>query len=205
MKKKLATIAIIAAVASIAVGGTLAFYTAEDRAHNVITSGGIDIELDEKMLLEDGTLVDWPADEGVNDVTPGTAVSKIVRVQNIGASEAWVRVAVDIEIVDASKAPLSTELSDGMPVLTYQILDGWTDGGDGYFYYNTPLQPGAQTKPLFNEVVFDLLMGNEYQGAKAFVDVDAQAVQTANNGGVVTEAQGWPAPIAESDETDTNE
>ena len=35
-------------------------------------------------------------------------------------------------------------------------------------------------------------MGNEYQNATATVDVLAQAVQTANNGESVMEAQGWP-------------
>jgi len=192
MKKKLAIVAMCAAVASIAVGGSLAFYTAEDTAHNVITSGGVDIELVEKHQLPSGELVDFP--ERVYNVCPGAAVSKIVRVQNVGPSEAWVRVAVSAQVVDANGTELPLELPDGTPVLTWDVLDGWIDGGDGFYYYNVPLQNGAQTKPLFNEVAFDILVGNEYQGATATVTVDAGAVQTANNGSVVTEAQGWPVP-----------
>ena len=36
-------------------------------------------------------------------------------------------------------------------------------------------------------------MGNEYQGAVATVTVQAQAVQTANNGDTVQDAKGWPS------------
>ena len=43
-------------------------------------------------------------------------------------------------------------------------------------------------------MTFNTAMGNEYQNAAATVDVAAQAVQTANNGGSAAEAQGWPKP-----------
>ena len=45
---------------------------------------------------------------------------------------------------------------------------------------------------MFTKVTFNAAMGNEYQNATATVDVAAQAVQTANNGSTVTDAQGWP-------------
>ena len=41
-------------------------------------------------------------------------------------------------------------------------------------------------------MTFKADMGNEYQNATATVDVSAQAVQTANNGATVMDAQGWP-------------
>ena len=36
-------------------------------------------------------------------------------------------------------------------------------------------------------------MGNEYQNAKAMIDITAIAVQSANNGETVLEATGWPS------------
>ena len=194
MKRKVASIAIIAALTSLAVGGTLAYYTAEDVAHNVITSGSVGIELVEKHVLETGEVVDWPEEDGgVLGVCPGARVSKIVRVEGTGASDAWVRASVSTAIFDIETGEeLPVVLEDGTPALTYQVLDGWSQGSDGWYYYNAPLQPGAQTRPLFTEVVFDVAMGNEYQTARAVVTVEAEAVQRANNGSVVTEAQGWP-------------
>jgi len=47
---------------------------------------------------------------------------------------------------------------------------------------------------LFWEVVFSgVNMTNEYQNCTIEIDVDAQAVQTANNGSSVLEAAGWSA------------
>lgn len=190
MKKKIATIALVAAVAAIAVGGTLAFYTAEETAHNVITTGGIDIELVEKHVLPSGETVDFPGE--VFNVCPGVDVSKIVRVHNVGPSEAWVRASVTFQVFDVNKAPLPAQLDDGTPVLGYTVLDGWAQGADGRYYCNAPLQPGAQTLPLISAVTFDVRVGNEYQNATAVVEVKVDAVQTANNGGTVAQAQGWP-------------
>ena len=69
----------------------------------------------------------------------------------------------------------------------------WTEGEDGYWYYNKALESGETTAPLFDTVEFALKMGNEYQESTCVIDVTAQAVQTANNGSSALEAAGWPA------------
>ena len=48
MKRRLLLAAVITICLSMAAYGTLAFFTAEDTAHNVITSGGVDIDLLER-------------------------------------------------------------------------------------------------------------------------------------------------------------
>ena len=64
---------------------------------------------------------------------------------------------------------------------------------DGWWYYNTALQTGEITKPLFEKVVFSGPdMDNKYQLCTVVIDVTAQAVQQANNGTTVWEALGWP-------------
>ena len=55
MKKKITAIAIIAVMLAIAiVGGTLAFFTDEDEAHNTMTIGDVDLTLAETSTAEDG-------------------------------------------------------------------------------------------------------------------------------------------------------
>ncbi len=165
--------------------GTLAFYTAEERTHNVITTGDVDIELHE-WADEDET-VEFPED-GVSGVTPGTKVTKIVEVENTGNSPAWVRIILDVKALSSDG---TTALSADQFELDFDT-EHWTKGDDGYWYYNRALEPGETTEPLFTGVTFADSMGDDYQGSKITIGVAAQAVQTANNGDTVLEAAGWP-------------
>ena len=190
MKKKFLLASALAVLFAVATSGTLAYFTADEVAHNIITSGSVEIELVEKMQLPDGTLADFPQ-EGISGVMPGTVVSKIVSVTNTGLSEAWIRVKIEAKIVGADGKELSGKLSDGSPVMNFEISENWVEK-DGYYYYKNPVAPGKNTDELMKEVVFDLLMGNEYQNCTANLIVSAEAVQTANNGKSVFEAVGWP-------------
>lgn len=190
MKKKLLILSLIVACLAIIASGTLAYFTAEDTAHNVITSGGVDITLEEWAEDPDGgeTLIPF---ENVTGVMPGAEVSKIVTVKNTGASDAWIRVKADVSITLAEGVTGEVDLS--LLKIDYNT-EFWTlNEDDGYWYYNTYTKPGEVTEPLFTTVTFDVSMGNLYQNSSASVDVSAQAVQTANNGETVMEAQGWPA------------
>lgn len=190
MKKKILLAAAVVICLTIAVSGTLAYFTFEDTAHNVITSGGVSIEVVEKTKSTDGAeLEDFPK-EGITGVMPGTEVSKIVSVRNTGNSEAWVRVKVDATIT-----PAEAEGEEKLPsdVMTYTVSGDWTHGTDGYYYYNNKVPAGESTSILFDTVKFDPEMGNEYQNCRANIVISAQAVQTANNGTTVMDAQGWPA------------
>lgn len=211
MKKKLLAAAAIAAVASITVSGTLAYFNAKGQAHNVITTGGVGIEIVEK--IPDGDDPDTELDdfEDVSGVMPGADVDKIVSVKNIGESEAWIRVWVNVGISEAGdpltnptikNLPLTIETADGqkVDVITYQVDDTKWLYKEGYYYYLEPVPANAgkdsSTDILFDKVHFAKEMGNEYQNCTVFIDVSAEAVQTANNpipdGGDVTDIKGWP-------------
>lgn len=183
MKRKLLILSVLVICVATLAAGTLAYFTSEGTAHNVITTGGVDI-----------TLQEW-ADEGkktpfedLTGIMPGMTVTKIAEIKNTGASEAWVRVKVEKNIRLAGEGEVN-------PDLVELALDtaNWTEK-DGYYYYNKALKPGEVTAPVFSAVTFNASMGNEYQNATATVDVYAQAVQTANNGATALEAQGWPKP-----------
>ena len=182
MKRKLLILSVLAICVAMLAGGTLAFFTSEDKAHNVITTGGVEI-----------TLQEW-ADEAkttpfkdLTGVMPNTTVTKIAEIKNTGASDAWVRVKVEKNIKLQGDGTPNT----GLVELKLNTVD-WTEK-DGYYYYNKILKPGEITAPVFTSVSFAADMGDEYQDATATVDVFAQAVQTANNGTSALTASGWPA------------
>lgn len=186
MKRRLLAGAVITLCLSLSTYGTLAYFTADDTAHNVIVSGKIDIELQE--WADEKKTIPFPED-GISNVMPGTDVTKIVEVKNTGYNDAFIRVKVDKEII-------LPENVEGEPDSSMMKIDFdetyWMLGDDGYYYYKEILQPNVVTKPLFASVSFDSAMGNIYQNSTAKVDVNAYAVQVANNGEGVMDAKGWP-------------
>lgn len=187
MKRKFIVGAVIAVCLSLLGYGTLAYFTAEGTAHNVITTGGVEIALNE-WADEDKTV----PFEDVSGIMPGAELTKIVEVTNTGASPAWVRIKVEKAI------ELANEIAGFAPNTALVELNidtaNWAEK-DGYYYYKEALLPTKTTAPLFTAVTFKIEMGNEYQGATATVDVLAQAVQVANNGTSALDAAGWP-PIS---------
>ena len=197
MKKKIFAAAVVACCMALLSYGTWAYFTASGTARNVITSGGIGIEIIEKTKDASGTELDFPKD-GFENIMPGSKVSKIVSVKNTGEDEAWIRVKVDAALVgsDGNALPLNLDVQGvTVPVMTFTVEDGWIPGADGYYCYSKPVSSGGKTAVSFREVGFALQMGNEYQNCTANLTITAQAVQTANNpapGGDVTKVPGWP-------------
>ena len=64
---------------------------------------------------------------------------------------------------------------------------------DGWWYHKTAVESGEMTAPLFDSVSFSADMDNKYQLCRIEIDVNAQAVQKANNAARATEAVGWPS------------
>mgnify|MGYP001632145638 FL=1 len=181
MKRKLLILSTLAICLAIFAAGTHAYFTAEGTAHNVITTGSVAIAVQE-WADEEKTV---PFEE-LTGVMPHTTVTKIAEIKNPGASEAWVRVKVEKNIVLKTR---NITPDTSLLEVTHNTAD-WTEK-DEYYYYNKALKPGEVTAPIFTAVTFHVTMGNEYQDAAATVDVLAQAVQTANNGATVMDAQGW--------------
>jgi len=195
MKLKAFVLALLLILLGTASVGTLAYFTADETVHNVITSGGVDITLYE-TIDENGT--PWP-EEGVDGVMPGEDVPKIVFIKNTGASDAWVRIRLTTVVTLSDGKTRQDFLPDGTPAVVYNLTNTsmWFDGKDGYYYYRKPLEPGASTEPIIDFVNFSPAMANEYQNCTAEVEVKAYAVQVANNpipaDGDITDVKGWPA------------
>ena len=185
MKRKILCLSVLAIMLAILAVGSLAYFTAEGRARNVITTGSVEIKLNE-----------WSDEnktkpfENLEGVMPGMTVTKIAEIKNTGKSDAWIRVKIEKTIEWKREGTPDT----GLVELGLNTTE-WTEK-DGYYYYNKALKPGETTEPIFTNVTFKATMGNEYQNAMAKVDVYAQAVQTANNPATdddVTTVKGWSA------------
>lgn len=184
MKKRIMVLAALVICLSIVATGSLAYFTATGTARNVITSGNIDIELKEMAELPDGTLAPF---EDLEGVMPGEDVSKIVSVVNTGESAAYVR----LEVTKAIELEGAGEADPALLALDLNT-ESWMEK-DGYYYYNKPLAPGAETEPLFTTVTFSEKMDNIYQSCTVVLTVQAHATQVANNGTDPLAAAGWPA------------
>jgi len=114
MKRTIALVLTIAICATMALGGTLAFLTDTEEALNVMTVGRVNIELIEQQRNENGDLEDYEQNKQLLPIV-GSAQSdpkdgwgmpdqdevknymdKIVNVNNIGNTPAYVRVIVGI-------------------------------------------------------------------------------------------------------------
>ena len=107
MKKKILVLCLVVALAATAIiGGTLAYFTDTDEATNTFTAGGVEIDLIEQQVNEEGTaLEDFEQNQVLMPIV-GSAqgekddfgqpvaanyIDKIVTIENTGKSDAYVR------------------------------------------------------------------------------------------------------------------
>ena len=179
MKKKLSIVFGIIAILAIISVGTLAYFTSEQNAENVISAGNIKLEIHEKTASGE----DFP-EEGII-VMPGDTVSKIVTVENTGDHPLYLRVKLTEGVSDEALT-----VDDCLDININRSC--WLEK-DGYYYYYRALQSGETTEQLFSEVYFDLYnIDNKYLGKHFTLNVAASAVQSENNGSDVLNAMGWP-------------
>ena len=188
MKRKLLLLSVMVICIAIAAVGTLAFFTTDAIAHNVITTGGVDIELHE--YADEACTTDY--DTNKTGIMPGMTVDKYARIALAeGSAGAWVRVRFEKKITFAAGNEHAQGKTPNLDLVELTMPEGWIAGNDGWYYLENPL---TRNTPVFalTSVTFNKTMGNEYQNATAKVTVYAQAVQAANNGKTVTAATGWP-------------
>lgn len=192
MKKRIFAMAVIAICLAIMAYGTTAYYTVEGTAHNVITSGSVDVEIEEWQQTASG-LEKYP--EKPITIMPSTQVSKIVTVKNNDA-ESFIRAKYAVVVKDPGGKVKTVSPEELAKIISVAVsTEGWTrkDGDSEWWYYSEALPQGEATKPLITGVSFDgPNMTNEYQNCTVEVVVTAQGVQTIHNKATVLEAAGWP-------------
>ena len=198
MKKKIAALSAMILCMAMVVSGTVAYFTQDDTAVNVITTGGIKIELKE-WRNEERT----EEFEDLEGVMPGEKVTKIVTVEN-KEQPAYIRARYEITVTDKDGKTMQVDAATLAQVVKIDVNDGtggyWTwhqpnPQKPGWYYYNVAVGTGAVTEPLFTHVELDGdSMNNDYQGCAVAVNVYTEAVQQANNpaeAGKTYLALGW--------------
>lgn len=188
MKKRIFAVAVLIICLSILASTTLAYFTDTAVARNVITSGGVDIAIEEWQETPEG-LIPYPSQD--IRVMPATQVSKIVTIRNLDA-QSFIRVKLELTLLDGDDQPMDIDAEE-MEKIIHLIMNNqdWTEK-DGWWYYSAAVNTNEATLPLMTAVEFDgPNMTNEYQNCTVLIDVTAQAVQTANNGTSAIDALGW--------------
>lgn len=189
MKRKILAVSLVVIVVATLALGSLAFFNDEATAHNVITTSGVDIVLTEYADEACTT----PFTNGQSGIMPDATVDKYAKIALAeNSADAWIRVKFTKSIAFDKANEAAEGKTPNPDLLILNRPDGWTDGGDGWYYYNKPLTKAEPTAMALNSVYFDKTMGNEYQNATANVTITVQAVQTAHNGASAQEASGWP-------------
>lgn len=170
-KKKLLTMVLaLVLIGAVGVGATLAYFTDNDSATNVVTMGHVNIELTEE---------EWTYGEtGITGVTPGQEIAKDPTISLVGNSlDAFVRIKLEVtgfdgvENADAYKAEILEDLVLG---------EGWTKVGNYYYYAEKLTKDNASTTALFESVTIPYEWTNDVANATFNILVSAEAIQADN-------------------------
>lgn len=169
-------------IGMIGVGGSLAWFTDTEIKSNNFVMGKIDV-----TLTEEGPEDAEVTDDGIiyKNVMPGSHLKKVVTVSNVEES-AWVRLKVSINTnskLDIQKinelefykdeVKINFDLSDWILNQQEQKFENYItcpnilDTDDTYVFFDTVIIPGEWNNDMAKETVI--------------IDVQAQAVQSANN------------------------
>ena len=129
---------------------------------------------------------------GIGSVTPSVQetlngnVKSNVKAENTGTAPAYIRAAVDIYWQDGNGARLWDEPKEEPKgeadyEIAWSVADAsgansaynWVKASDGFYYWTSPVAPGAETGVLINRVTE--LKATE--GRNLVVDISTQAVQ----------------------------
>lgn len=166
-KKIALLIVVVALVAAIGVGATLAYFSDKDSNTNVVTMGHVDIALTETSTDENVRITD----NGLKftDVMPGAALSKVPTVTVDTASQpSWIRMSMTFEGLTDEQANELVALLD--------IQSGWHLSSDGYYYYDTAVAPGTSVD-FFTTVKIPAGWDNTMADKSFSIVLQAEAIQ----------------------------
>lgn len=193
-KKVLMAVASTALVAVVGIGATLAYFTDQAEAENIVTMGHVDIDLTEKSEDEDSVMIE----DGLrfDNVMPGDVISKIPTITVAEDSQdAYVRMKMTITPAEGSGITaediglLETGLRKNIT-----NKSGWSyNGNDGYYYYNDALA-ATEAVDFFQYVDIPAEWTNNTADGSFTIKLQAEAIQEENvqpayEGDLIV---GWP-------------
>lgn len=157
-------------VFSFSIGQTLAYWIAEDKTDNLITTGQLTAKIVEEY-------------EQNQIVYPGDVIPKAVNVANTGNVDSIIRVKVTKawgQVRENGQLIIDSTLSTENIVIDYNTDSWFYDANDGYFYYKGVLEPGRTTaEPLFTEFHITNSTDNDFANMHADIGVKMESVQAA--------------------------
>ena len=152
-KRSLMTLIALILLVAVAVGGTLAYLTANtSEVTNTFTAAGA------------------PTPEIIEDFDGDVKKDVKVTLDNDGTGAYYVRAAIVFSFQDDNGNTVAKVPVSGTDY-TISMGSDWTPGDDGYYYYNGTVTPGNPTTNLIDECV---TLSTEY---KLVVDIVAQTIQ----------------------------
>ena len=176
MKKNLLIgLLVFSLVALLVVGGTMAWFTDDKEVTKLFAEQLIE------LLENEGT---GPVVE--TNVNPGDTYDKLVEVKSLGSKQTYVRVSIEpvwLELNEGEEWAESSLPTDNVELIFAEGEPGdkWTAKTDGWYYYKDILEEDGITEPLLAEVhIKGSETGNDYQGARLHIKVEAEAVQASH-------------------------
>ena len=141
ISKKIILFASVALLLSVSVGTTLAYvFTNSGPIKNIFKPSKVSC-----AVVENGGN---PVSGAVTLITGN--LKKNVQIKNTGDTDAYIRVAVVVNWAseDGSKIWAQKPVVGSDYTITYDLSNGWIDGGDGFFYYSKAVSPDSSTSVL---------------------------------------------------------
>lgn len=175
-KLSLKTSILLLALVLLAAGGSVAYFVTSETAHDTVSMSGVSILLNEFAGPEGSEPF-----HDLENIVAGAVYSKIPYVENNGPEPVWVRAKVTLKQI--ATGGTATTISDYSPLMELQELGGnWTLSSDGFYYYNSALQSGEQTEPIFKTVKFADNLSDDFKNSTYSLTVAAEATQVVHNG-----------------------
>lgn len=173
------------------VGGTLAWFTSQDKVENHFSTIGNNQNGANGSGIKINEI--WNEDEAQN-ITPGTEVNKDVRVQNTSAYNQFIRVKFEIKILDKAGNDITNNTvgegsemkklsefielnlaSEYEQIWSKQVVDN-----QEYYYYLDIVGPTQVTNYLLDSVTLSSEAGAEFKDVNFDVIVIADGIQATN-------------------------
>ncbi|MEN2258126.1 BsaA family SipW-dependent biofilm matrix protein [Paraclostridium benzoelyticum] len=194
MNKKVQALAVSGVLTVGVIGGTLAWFTSQDKATNTFnTASNSDNNGSGIKIIEEF--------EKPENMLPGDNVNKDVQVKNTTTYDQFIRVKFIPKFVKVTKDGSGNEVREEITEVNGQKLETknielnvvkknvneskssgtWFAGSDGYYYYMGKVAEGDYTNTLLDSVTLASDAGNEYRGLGFDVDVEAESIQASND------------------------
>lgn len=190
MKKRKIMIAAasIAIVATLSIGGTLAYFTDNDLAKDNLNAGQVNIEITERTSDKDAQII---KDENnlvtsiiYDNVLPGEEISKEPRViLKSDSVAAYIRAKIKVEGIDGDFS-----VKDGLEKYLQEIKfdadeNDWVLGNGGYYYYQKEVSHSPKkdkSVTVFTKTFIPNEWDEDTYGKKFKIVISAEAIQSEN-------------------------